>query len=48
MCKLSNDPGICTLVAKAAAVWEVSEGSMNTVNTQILENADTTAIIHQG
>ena len=46
--KLSNDPGICTLVAKAAAAWEVSEGSTNTENIQIPENADTATIIRDG
>ena len=28
--KVSNDPGTCTHVAKAAAAWELSEGSTNT------------------
>ena len=50
MRKLSNDPGICTLIEKAAAAWVISEQQSDSsdINSHTASEIDRSWIIQEG
>ena len=48
--KLSNDPGICTLIEKAAAAWVISEEQSDSsdINSHTVSESDGSRIMREG